>query len=240
MSNKELIAIGDDGCHDVIKKILDTKESCKILDVPCGHGVLTQFLHERNWEVVTADIDAGNMLFDKVPFHEVNLNRALPFENESFDAILCANGLHRLFNPGGAIKEFARILKPGGALYINSNNYASLDKRIRFLLMGSVNSMINRGVCSQTIENAEAHVRIPLLFVQIAGMLEENNFSIVDVRPCIVRLRERILLPLAWLIRGLSLLIPKKTREENRVKESNAHALMPGGSYMFIEAVKKS
>ncbi|MCC6489376.1 MAG: methyltransferase domain-containing protein [Candidatus Hydrogenedentes bacterium] len=239
MVKKDLVAIGDEGCHDEVRRILNTRTPCKILDLPCGHGVLAEFLHRRGWDVHCADIDSGNMHFDQVPFTTVDLNRPLCFESASFDAILCANGLHRLYNPGGAIAEFARILRPEGTLYITLNNYSSLDKRIRYLIIGSVSNMINRGVCEQTIDAPEAHVRVPLIFPQLAGMLEKHGFSVDDIRPSIVRTRDRLLAPLAFVIRILAVLTPYHKQRDAYVSETNGLALMPGGSYFFLEARKR-
>ena len=102
----DLKIIGSRFSHETLCKVLSSREPGKVLDAPCGTGVLTQFLLDLGWEVHCADIDAGHMKVDSVPFTTINLNRAIGFGEESFDAVVCANGLHRLFNPGGAISEF--------------------------------------------------------------------------------------------------------------------------------------
>lgn len=42
----------------------------------------------------------------------------IPEENESFDAILCTEVFEHIINPLGAIKEFARLLKPNGKVIL--------------------------------------------------------------------------------------------------------------------------
>ncbi len=235
----ELRIIGDDGSHDALRAVLSTRKPGKILDIPCGHGVLSKFLLDLGWDVHCADIDRGNLELKDVPFFEVNLNRELDIESESFDAIVCANGLHRLFNPGAAIGEFARILRPGGRLYVNVNNYASIDRRIRFLLSGSINDMINRQDCRQTIADPEAHVRVPLLYPQLASLLDSAGFETVDLRRSAVRTKHRLLWPVAWVVRFAALFLPRDARERWHVKTTLSTPIMPGGGYFFLEAVKR-
>jgi SAM-dependent methyltransferase len=51
--------------------------------------------------------------------HQVTLRRAdaqdLPFDDTTFDAVLCASALYQLPDPGAACHEFYRVLRPGGA-----------------------------------------------------------------------------------------------------------------------------
>jgi ubiquinone/menaquinone biosynthesis C-methylase UbiE len=51
---------------------------------------------------------------------------ALPFKDESFDAVLCRDLLHHLEDRGPAIAELRRICKPGGDLWILEPNGRNL------------------------------------------------------------------------------------------------------------------
>jgi ubiquinone/menaquinone biosynthesis C-methylase UbiE len=44
----------------------------------------------------------------------------IPVENDSFDAVLCTEVLEHLPEPMRALREFARILKPGGSLILTA------------------------------------------------------------------------------------------------------------------------
>jgi SAM-dependent methyltransferase len=226
--------IGVATSHDTLRRVLANRPAASILDVPAGEGVFCAFLRERNWQVHAADIDPGNFKLDGVPFTQVNLNEPLPFADASFDAVSCINGLHRLLFPDVAIGEFFRILRPGGHLYLNVNNYSSMWKRLRFLFTGSIDDEIDNQSCLQTIDDREAHVRLPLMYPRLARILADKGFAVADVRPASVRSRDRVVAPLAWAVSAASAL--KGGGSGGRV--GNHRAVVAGGAYLFIEAVK--
>lgn len=233
------IVIGTPGSHDALRAALARLAPGRVLDVPAGEGPISQFLHENGWDVQAADIDAGNFRYRQVPFAEVNLNRPLPFDDASFDVVVCANGLHRLFNPGGAIREFHRVLRDRGRLYINVNNYTSIDRRLRMLLAGSMDTAVNEGQCRQTIDDPEAHVRLYLLPVQIANMLDAAGFDVTAVRPAAVLRRHRLLAPIAWACRLAAHALPAGRRRRDRLDIANAPGVCPGGQYVLFEAARR-
>lgn len=230
--------IGGRSSHDVLRRVLAERPPVKILDVPSGTGVLSNFLREHGYDVYCADIDTGNFAAQRFPFETVDLNRKLPYPDGSFPAAVCANGLHRLWNPGQAIRELHRILEPGGSLFITVNNYASVQKRLRFLFTGSITKTINTGEFSQTISDPEANFRSCLFYPQLANMLEAAGFRIAGTRASSVKNVHRLLVPLAWLIRFGTLFISKRNKRLNRIYETRSAAVCPGGKYLFIEARK--
>ncbi len=234
----ELGVIGGRRSHDTLRAVLAALPPAKVLDAPAGTGSLAQFLRERGWEVHCADIDPGNFAAEGFPFEQVDLNRRLPHADASFDAVVCANGLHRLFNPGGAIHEFGRVLRPGGTLHVTVNNYASLPKRLRFLFYGSITNTINEANFLQTIQAPEANFRNHLFFPQIAYLLEGAGLELVRVLPASVKPIHRLLLPLAWLVRLGTLCISRKSARRNRVAVTRSGAICPGGKYLYIETRK--
>jgi ubiquinone/menaquinone biosynthesis C-methylase UbiE len=236
----ELKVIGGSRSHDTLRRVLSQRSPGKILDCPAGTGVLSQFLKDLGWEVHCADIDAGNFEAEGFPFEEVNLNQSLPHEDESFDAVLCANGLHRLYHPGGAIAEFYRVLRPGGSLFVNINNYASIQKRLRFLFYGSITNTINESTFKQTSTDPQANVRHHLFYPQLANHLEAAGFRIAEVKAASVKPLHRLLWPFALLIQIAALLVSPASRKRNRIGSANSSGILPGGKYLYVEAVKPS
>jgi len=232
--------IGVDRSHDTLRRIVGARAPCRILDVPAGEGVFCEFLRNRGWDVHAADIDPGNFKLRDVPFTRVNLNKALPFDDASFDAVSCINGLHRLLFPEVALREFSRILRPGGRLYVNVNNYSSVWKRLRFLATGSIDRMIETQECIQTIDDPEAHIRLPLMYPRLRAMLTRSGFTVLDVQPAAITPRDRMLVPLAMLVLGATRLLPKADGLGMQVADGNHRAVLAGGAYIFIDAIKSA
>jgi ubiquinone/menaquinone biosynthesis C-methylase UbiE len=98
-----------------------------VLDVACGPGILTAALAPHAREVVAFDI-TPEMLnrarqrcaaagLANVSFREGSA-ADLPFADASFDTVVTRLSLHHFPQPGRAIAEMARVLRPGGLLVV--------------------------------------------------------------------------------------------------------------------------
>jgi SAM-dependent methyltransferase len=230
--------MGADTSHETLRAVLSQRPPGKVLDAACGEGVLAKFLNGRGWEVHCADIFPELFKLDGIPITKANLNRPLPFEDASFDAVVCANAMHRLFNPAGAVLEFFRILRPGGRLYLNVNNYASIETRLRFLFYGSLD---HRGAYEEGVkplDDPEGDVRHRIMYPQLDQYLEAAGFETVQVRSAPPRLRHRWLAPAAGIVWLLGRVVPARKRAANRLQVTNARPILFGGYYYLVEAVR--
>ena len=235
---EKLKIIGAPDSHETLINTLKLVDSCKILDAPAGTGVLAKRLKEMGHDVHCADIDPGNFRLEGVPFTKVNLNERIDLPRESFDTVVCANGVHRLFNLGSCLREFARVLRANGSLFINFNNYASIEKRLRFLFYGSIDNAINDPHCNQTVDSPQANIRIALLVPHLVNELRSAGFEVQSIRSAAVRKSDLILAPFGWMFRFLSLLVPTSSYRRNHLSWANCSGVFPGGRYMLIEARK--
>ena len=102
----------------------------EVLDAGCGTGGSSRLLAEKfkarvtgidlSWQFIrTAKfLTRCTKLEDRVCFHQGSV-LCLPFEDQSFDAVLCQHMLMNIQDKHTAIKEFYRVLKPGGKLIIH-------------------------------------------------------------------------------------------------------------------------
>ena len=99
--------------------------SGRLLEVPVGTGVLTMPFYK---ELPAADITCLDYSADmmaaarrraqaagigNITFRQGDVG-ALPFEDETFDAVLSLNGFHAFPDKEAAYRETFRVLKPGG------------------------------------------------------------------------------------------------------------------------------
>jgi len=96
-------------------------EQESVLDIGAGTGVMSEFAYKCNSELKYVCVDpAEGMLKYALPFLETHVAtaEALPFEDDSFDAILMGESLHHFRDPKIAFEESLRVLKKNGKLFI--------------------------------------------------------------------------------------------------------------------------
>ncbi len=111
---------------DTITKNYNAKDA-KILDIGSGPGLLVKMLAEKSnkFEMVGLDISEEALSLarknttglENVTFRQGRASN-LPFPDKTFDIVISKDSLHHFENAKKAIKEMARVAKPGGLLYI--------------------------------------------------------------------------------------------------------------------------
>jgi ubiquinone/menaquinone biosynthesis C-methylase UbiE len=104
---------------------LPLPEGAKVLDIPCGDGFYSRMLAERLGEagsVTAADLSPAYLRKSRRMTRDVDATTEvvqadayrLPFDDNGFDAVWCAQSFISLERPLLALREFRRVLKPGG------------------------------------------------------------------------------------------------------------------------------
>jgi ubiquinone/menaquinone biosynthesis C-methylase UbiE len=103
----------------------------RLLDVACGAGALVIELAPRVERAVGVDLSDGMLQLARSRLAEATdagrlanvdflqgPSDQLPFEDDSFTALVCTTALHHFAEPQRSIDEMARVLAPGGRLVI--------------------------------------------------------------------------------------------------------------------------
>ena len=101
----------------------------KILEVACGTGISTEHLRKalpETTHILATDLNEAMVEFAKsrrgsltnVVFEQADA-LALPFGDESFDAVVCQFGVMFFPDKARGMAEMARVLRPGGLLAFN-------------------------------------------------------------------------------------------------------------------------
>jgi SAM-dependent methyltransferase len=120
----------------LVKSGIDGK---KVLDVGPGTGRWLTFVKENNAKYLSA-VDISQIAIDNVTklcneAYKLDIeNDKFPFENDSFDIIVCFMVMEHIVDPNLLISEIVRLSKPGGLILITIPNIVSLASRVRMLL----------------------------------------------------------------------------------------------------------
>jgi len=103
--------------------VAGVRKGSRVLDVACGPGLLAAEAAARHPTVVAVDLSPVMLALARkqhpaVEFREGDAE-ALPFVEDSFDAVLCNFGLGHFPRPERAMEEFARVLAPGGVVAVS-------------------------------------------------------------------------------------------------------------------------
>ena len=77
-----------------------------------------------------AELEANDAL-DEWFLQDLNEEQTLPFDDESFDAVLCALSVQYLQYPGRVFAEFGRVLAPDGVVVVSFTNRMFPTKAVR-------------------------------------------------------------------------------------------------------------
>lgn len=173
--------VGTEIILDCFSKSTTPLNEMVILDAGCGTGSYASVIlnHVKKAEAVELNLGminkARQKMFDaelegKIAFHHASIDE-MPFENESIDAIMVNQVLHHLpqdFQKDFSklkevIKEFYRILKPGGILVIHTCSNQQLRNGYWY---------------SQLIPNAVDLICTKYILIdKLSDMLENNGFA---------------------------------------------------------------
>ena len=109
--------------HALLDAVARVRPAERVLDVGCGTGMFAARLAARHpaQRVVGVDVSAGMLAearrttaaFPNVRF-ECAPATALPVADAAFDVVVTASALHYVRDPGAALAEARRVLRPGG------------------------------------------------------------------------------------------------------------------------------
>lgn len=159
------------------------------LEVACGTGTLLELIMRwRRWHgKAKTSIDAidyaPSMLagaqkrFAKDP--EVHVQHAdaanLPYEDNHFDTANIANSIHCFPSVDEALKDIARVLKPGGTLAANVLLYPRGFAPLRLLAERINNWGMKKGILYKPFEEAEALEKITAAGYEVVKQFRTGN-----------------------------------------------------------------
>lgn len=109
----------------------------EVLEIGCGRGGFAVWLARhptKPAKVTAADFStvaigmgrqyAAEREIESIEWRVADIT-AIPFPDASFDTVVSCETIEHVLNPEQAVSELARVLRPGGRLYLTTPNYAN-------------------------------------------------------------------------------------------------------------------
>ena len=187
------------------KWIFDTLKNlpadAKILELGCGHGLLWKENTDRipsTWDITLSDLSSGmldsawrNLVVTgrNFKFKEIDA-QSIPFEGETFDAVIANHMLYHVPDKQKAIGEIKRVLKPGGHFFattVGDNHLREITDWFRQIHKSEVwDSFANLF----TLENGLDQIKP--FFPNATLSRYEDNLHVTELEPLVAYFRSGV------------------------------------------------
>ena len=108
-----------------------------VIDIPAGSGHSTKILKKLGAKVEPYDLFPEFFDGENITCGKADLSCELPIKNAYADYVLCQEGIEHVSDQYFMFREFNRILKKGGTLFLTTPNHSKLRSKFSYLLSES-------------------------------------------------------------------------------------------------------
>ncbi|WP_013323763.1 class I SAM-dependent methyltransferase [Gloeothece verrucosa] len=200
-------SLTQESIHQTILDLLKDENKGLLLEIGAYKGYLTQKIQNEGFKVMACDLNPQNFIpKEEITCQKVDLNKTLPYEDETFDYIVGAEVIEHIENPWHLIRELYRITKPNGIVILSTPNLHNWYVRLGFLLNSNLYNFVS---------SYEEIGHITPVFLWNLERMAKGRFKLTEIktsRSFIPKLN--ILLPFKGLGFGQCVIV-KMLREEN-------------------------
>lgn len=220
--------------HKVIIDWLAKQPKGKLLDAPAGYGHLSMKLKELGFDVVCGEIEPEIFRAKGIDCIYTNLNREIQAEDETFDYVCCVDGLEHMTDPYRAVEEFSRVLAPGGVGVFSIPNYSNIEKRLRFLLKGTLTKPKTIEDYREAGSNLFNFHNSPLTITILDLMFSINGLKVEAILRDAVKPKQYMLLPLVLVLKLAALFSSKRSHRKHRYDLTLKNEVILGGNTLIF------
>lgn len=146
-----------------------------VLDVGCAGGFMAEALDARGASVTGIDPAAEAIAAaqhhaqetGRAILYDVGVGEALPYDDASFDSVVCVDVLEHVTSVPQTLAEIARVLKPGGVFCYDTINRNPLSRLATITMAEDVLRLLPKGTHDPALFIKPAELRAML---EVAGL----------------------------------------------------------------------
>ena len=220
--------------HHVVFEMVQQVNPDSVLDIPSGAGAFTQRLLHAGKVVYSGDIE--NILqIDNPNFVIADMNKPLPFNNNSVDCVVSIDGIEHLENPFQFIREANKVLKKNGTIIISTPNINAMRSRWRWFFTSQHNK--NKLPLDEANPTPLHHINM-MSFQRLRYILHTSGFLIDEVKTNRVKFISWIyvlLYPVAYL--WTKIVFGKEKNREQRKRNQEILKILYSKAVYFGETL---
>ena len=185
----------------VFDTLLKIPENARILELGCGHGLLWKESISRipaGWNLTLSDLSPGmldaawrNLVVTGRTFQFKEIDaQAIPFEDESFDAVIANHMLYHVPERPKAIAEIKRVVKPGGYVFATTIGENHIKEMRSWYARVHVRKVWESVAHPFTLENGREQLKP--YFPNVVLSRYDDNLEITEIEPILAYIRSVI------------------------------------------------
>lgn len=241
----EPMPLAHEAIHVAVEDLLRDAPRGRVLDVPGGEGALAQRLGRIGFNVSCCDLYPELFKLVDVEIKPGDLDTRLPYDDHSFDFVVCIEGLEHIKNPSNAISEFSRILNAKGILIVSVPNILNIEERFKWLINGytshfkPISTEFRKTIPTYASGREEIALHVnPIGYSEVRYLLEKYGFALDGVYRDKEKRYTWAYLPAVWLIRLLNAFSSTARRKKRWQEELNSNEVLCGGNTLIFKATK--
>jgi SAM-dependent methyltransferase len=141
-NTSEPVSMAGIGTHALVLELFRSflPEPGRVLDLAAGQGAFSIKLRDLGHDVRAVDVSRDNWKVPDIPVTIADLDSefaaAISDAEQKFDAVVAIEIIEHLENPFRFVRECAKLLKPGGLLFLTTPNVEAVNSRLIFLYTG--------------------------------------------------------------------------------------------------------
>ncbi len=147
-----------------------------VLDLGCAGGFMAEAIHDRGAKVTGIDPAADAIAAARAHAgttgrnitYDVGVGEALPYDDASFDVVVCVDVLEHVNDLSKVISEIARVLRPGGILCFDTINRNPLARFVTITVAEDVLGILPKGTHDPALFIKPAELRAELTRADLA------------------------------------------------------------------------